>query len=50
MVGLKAEAAVVGSALIRVMLESSRDQVVERAGRFVAELAGSRRPVREGPA
>jgi len=46
-VGLKAEAAVVGSALIRVMLESSRDQVVDRAGRFVAELAGSRRPIKE---
>jgi tryptophan synthase alpha chain len=36
-----AEAAVVGSALIRVMLESPRDQLVARASRFVAELAGA---------
>ena len=40
-VGRKAEAAVVGSALIRVMLESPRNQLVERASRFVAELAGT---------
>jgi len=39
-VGNTAEAAVVGSALIRVMLESPREEVVERASRFVAELAG----------
>ena len=39
-VGETAEAAVVGSALIRVMLDSPRDQLVERASRFVAELAG----------
>ena len=34
------QAGVVGSALIRVMLESPRDQLVDRASRFVAELAG----------
>ena len=39
-VGNTGEAAVVGSALIRVMLESPREEVVERASRFVAELAG----------
>ena len=39
-VGETAEAAIVGSALIRVMLDSPRDQLVERASRFVAELAG----------
>ena len=47
-VGRTAEAAVVGSALIRVMLESSRSQLVERASRFVSELAGSAVPVRGG--
>jgi len=36
----KATAAVVGSALVRVMLESPRSQLVDRASRFVAELAG----------
>ena len=44
-VGRRAEAAVVGSALVRVMLESPREQLVERASRFVAELAGTRLPV-----
>ncbi len=39
-VGDTAEAAVVGSALIRVMLDSPREQLIERASRFVAELAG----------
>ena len=39
-VGETAEAAVVGSALVRVMLDSPREQLVERASRFVAELAG----------
>ena len=39
-VGDTAEAAVVGSALIKVMLDSPREQLVERASRFVAELAG----------
>ena len=39
-VGKTAEAAVVGSALIKVMLESPREELVERASRFVAELAG----------
>ena len=43
-VGNTAEAAVVGSALIRVMLESPREEVVERASRFVAELAGASLP------
>ena len=36
----KADAAVVGSALVRVMLESPRNQLVKRASRLVAELAG----------
>ena len=36
----QAQAAVVGSALIRVMLESPREQLVDRASRFVAGLAG----------
>jgi tryptophan synthase alpha chain len=36
----QAEAAVVGSALVRVMLESPRDQLIDRASQFVAELAG----------
>ncbi|MEK7806323.1 MAG: tryptophan synthase subunit alpha [Chloroflexota bacterium] len=49
-VGKGADAAVVGSALIRVMLESPRDQLVERASRFVAELAGSPLPIRGGSA
>ncbi len=40
-VGQRADAAAVGSALVRVMLESPRDELVERASRFVAELAGS---------
>ncbi len=39
-VGKTADAAVVGSALVRVMLESPRDEVVERASAFVASLAG----------
>jgi len=38
----QAQAAVVGSALIRVMLESPREELVDRASRFVAELAGRR--------
>ena len=47
-VGRSAEAAVVGSALIRVMLESPRDQLVARASRFISELAGTTLPVRGG--
>ena len=43
-VGANAEAAVVGSALIQVMLESPREELVERASRFVAELAGGSLP------
>ena len=39
-VGRTADAAVVGSALVRVMLESPREELVERAGAFVASLAG----------
>ena len=39
-VGRSADAAVVGSALVRVLLESPRDEVVERASAFVASLAG----------
>ena len=39
-VGETAEAAVVGSALVRVILESPRSQVVERASSFVATLTG----------
>jgi tryptophan synthase alpha chain len=49
-VGGGADAAVVGSALIRVMLESPREQLVERARRFVAELAGSPLPMKGGSA
>lgn len=47
-VGLRAEAAVVGSALVRVMLESPRDELVDRTSRFVAELAGSQLSVSGG--
>ena len=36
----EAEAAAVGSALIRTMLESPRDQLVARASKLVSELAG----------
>ena len=39
-VGRTADAAVVGSALIRVMLDSPREELVKRASRFVAGLAG----------
>ena len=47
-VGRRAEAAVVGSALVKVMLESPRDQLVERASQFVAELAGNQLAVTGG--
>jgi tryptophan synthase alpha chain len=40
-IGAAAQAAVVGSALIRVLQESSRDLLVERARRFVLELSGA---------
>ena len=40
MVCQEAEAAAVGSALIRTMLESPRDQLVARASQLVSELAG----------
>ncbi len=36
----EAEAAVVGSVLVQVMLESPRDQLVSRASQLVSELAG----------
>ncbi len=49
-VGKKAEGAAVGSALVRVMLESPRDELVDRASRLVAELAGSTIPVSGGSA
>ncbi len=39
-VGRSADAAVVGSALVRVILDSPRGEVVERASGFVASLAG----------
>ena len=39
-VGGTAEAAVVGSALVRVILESPRNEVVDRASAFVASLTG----------
>lgn len=39
-VGKTADAAVVGSALVRVMLDSPREELVERTSRFVAGLAG----------
>ena len=39
----EAEAAAVGSALIRTMLESPRDQLVTRASHLVADLAGRNR-------
>ena len=45
----EAEAAAVGSALIRTMLESPRNELVERASRLVAELAGRAGQYSEGP-
>jgi tryptophan synthase alpha subunit len=48
-VGARADAAVVGSALVRTMLDAPRELVVERAGEFVAGLAGSRVPIKGGP-
>lgn len=44
----QAQAAAVGSALIHLMLESPRDQVVARAGKLVAELAGKPWPAPGG--
>jgi tryptophan synthase alpha chain len=49
-VAKKAEAAVVGSALIRVMLDSPRGDLVNRCSAFVAELAGRTTSVVGGPA
>ena len=49
-VGEKAEAAVVGSALVQVVLESPRSQLVQRAGRLVSELSGRAEPVLGGAA
>ena len=36
----RADAAIVGSALVRVMLESPRDELIARASRLVSDLAG----------
>ncbi|CAI7996974.1 Tryptophan synthase alpha chain [Geodia barretti] len=44
----EAEAAAVGSALIRTMLESPRNEVVERSSKLVADLAGRSWPPSEG--
>ena len=46
-VGKTADAAVVGSALVRVILDSPRNEAVERASSFVASLAG-RAPLSTG--
>lgn len=43
-VGQWADAAAVGSALVRTVLESPRDQVVAQASKLVAELAGRNQP------
>jgi tryptophan synthase alpha chain len=40
-VGRNADAAIVGSALVRVILESPRDELVRRSAEFVAGLAGN---------
>ncbi len=47
-VGRVADAAVVGSALVRVMLDSPRDQLVERSAGLVADLAGLPKPINAG--
>ena len=39
-VGRRADAAVVGSALVRVIMDAPREEVVARASAFVASLAG----------
>jgi tryptophan synthase alpha chain len=44
----QAEAAIVGSALVQVTLESPRDQLIDRASRFVAELAGTSLAIKGG--
>ena len=44
-----AEAAVVGSALIRVMMDSPREQLVDRARQYVHELKGAIPSVKGGP-
>ena len=48
-VGKTADAAVVGSALVRVILESPRHEVVERASAFVASLAGQTPAAQSAP-
>ncbi len=48
MVGREAQAAAVGSALIRIMLESPRDRLIDEATRLVAELAGRASPTGTG--
>lgn len=45
-----ADAAAVGSALVRTVLESPRDQVVAQASKLVAELAGRNQPPPGGTA
>ena len=47
-VGRVADAAVVGSALVRVMLESPREEVVERSAQLVADLAGRTQSTKTG--
>ena len=44
----EAEAAVVGSVLVQVMLDSPRDQLVSRASQLVSELAGVPFPTKGG--
>lgn len=44
----KAQAAVVGSALVRVMLDSPREELVARTSKFMADLAGIPPSVKEG--
>ena len=46
----EADAAVVGSALVRVMLESPRDQLVARCVELVSGLAGAPSPIKGGNA
>ena len=43
-----AQAAVVGSALIKVIMESPRAQLVDRARRYVLELSGATPPLKGG--
>ena len=47
-IGRYAQAAVVGSGLIRVIMDSPREEMVDRARRYVRELSGSIAPVGGG--